>query len=285
MKSDFIQCLSSAGFHRMHYTDWGDPANPRVVVCVHGLTRNCRDFDALAHALEGDFRVICPDVAGRGRSDWLDNKRDYGYPQYMADATALLARITAGGDKTLCWVGTSMGGILGMLLAAAPRSPIVRLIVNDVGTLIPKAALERIARYVGKSPAFASLDELEAHVRLISAPFGPLSDEQWRHLALHGARQADDGKWIMGYDPGIAAAFETAAAADIDLSRYWDAIRCPTLLLRGAQSDVLAPEVARQMTQRGPKPALVEFAGVGHAPMLMAEEQISIVRAFLTESQ
>lgn len=285
MRSESVQCLSSSGFHHMRYTDWGDPANPRIVICAHGLTRNGRDFDELARALEGDFRVICPDIAGRGRSDWLDNKQDYGYPQYMADANALLARATAGGPKTIYWVGTSMGGILGMLLAACPRSPVARLVVNDVGIVIPKSALERIVRYVGKSPSFSSLDELEAHVRLISAPFGPLTDQQWRHLTVHGARQEGDGKWRMGYDPGIAAVFEKAAAADIDLSRYWNAVSCPTLLLRGAQSDVLAQEVAIQMTQHGPKPRLVEFSGVGHAPMLMAENQIRVVREFLKEPQ
>ncbi|MBI3916945.1 MAG: alpha/beta hydrolase [Betaproteobacteria bacterium] len=285
MRSESVQCLSSSGFHHMRYTDWGDPANPRIVICAHGLTRNGRDFDDLARALEGDFRVICPDIAGRGRSDWLDNKQDYGYPQYMADANALLARATAGGPKTIHWIGTSMGGILGMLLAALPRSPLARLVVNDVGIVIPKLALERIARYVGKSPVFTSLDELEAHVRLISAPFGPLTDQQWRHLTVHGARQEGDGKWRMGYDPGIAVVFEKAAAADVDLSRYWDAVTCPTLLLRGAQSDVLAQEVAIQMTQHGPKPRLVEFSGVGHAPMLMAENQIRVVREFLKEPQ
>jgi pimeloyl-ACP methyl ester carboxylesterase len=269
----------------MHYTEWGDPANPRVVICVHGLTRNCRDFDEFARAIEDEFRVICPDIAGRGRSDWLENKLDYGYPQYMADATALLARATAGGARMIYWVGTSMGGILGMLLAACRRSPIAKLVINDVGIVIPKAALDRIARYVGKSPFFNSLDELEAHVRLISAPFGPLTDAQWHHLTVHGARQANDGKWTMGYDPGIAAAFEKTAAIDVDLSGYWDRIGCPTLLLRGAESDVLTREVALRMTQGGPKPGLVEFPGVGHAPMLMSTDQICVIRDFLRQAQ
>jgi pimeloyl-ACP methyl ester carboxylesterase len=285
MRSDTVECLSRSGFHRLHYVEWGDPATPRIVICVHGLTRNGRDFDDLARALENDFRVVCPDMAGRGKSAWLADKRDYGYPQYMADANTLLARITAGGPKTIGWVGTSMGGILGMLLAALPGSPIARLIVNDVGIRIPKQALERIARYVGKAPSFASLDELEAHVRLISAPFGPLTDAQWRHLTVHGARQTSDSRWTMGYDPGIAVPFAEAAATDIDLSRYWDAITCPTLLLRGAGSDVLEREVALEMTRRGPKPALVEFSGIGHAPMLMADDQIRTVQQFLREPQ
>lgn len=281
MQSDTVLCVSPRGFHRMHYTDWGDAANPRVVVCVHGLTRNCRDFDDLARALEGDFRVVCPDIVGRGQSDWLDDKQGYGYPQYTADMTALLARITAGGKKMISWVGTSMGGILGMLVASYGRSPIARLVVNDVGILIPQAALARIAAYVGKSPLFDSLDELEALVRLISAPFGPLTDQQWRHLTVHGAKQHDNGKWSMGYDPGIAAPFEQAAHSDIDLSRYWDAITCPTLLLRGEKSDILPREIALEMTRRGPKPKLVEFAEIGHAPVLMAADQIAVVRNFL----
>ena len=283
MRSDSVLCVSPQGFHRMHYTDWGDRENPRIVVCVHGLTRNCRDFDELARALEGDFRVVCPDIVGRGRSDWLEDKQGYGQQQYASDVTALLGRVAAGpaATKTIYWVGTSMGGILGMLVASHPRSPIARLVVNDVGILIPKTALARIAAYVGKSPLFDSLEEMEAMVRLISASFGPLTDRQWRHLTLHGAKQHGNGQWGMSYDPGIAAPFERAAASDIDLSHYWDTITCPTLLLRGEQSDILPRETALQMAQSGPTPKLVEFSGIGHAPMLMAADQIAAVRDFL----
>ena len=283
MRSDTVLCVSPQGFHRMHYTDWGDRENPRIVVCVHGLTRNCRDFDELARALESDFRVVCPDIVGRGRSDWLEDKQGYGQQQYASDVTALLARVTAdpAATKTIYWVGTSMGGMLGMLVASYPRSPVGRLVVNDVGILIPKTALARIAAYLGKSPLFDSLEEMEAMVRLISAPFGPLTDQQWRHLTVHGARQDGNGKWGMSYDPGIAVPFEQAAASDVDLSRYWDAITCPTLLLRGEQSDILPREIALQMTQRGPGPKLVEFPRIGHAPMLMTADQIAVVRDFL----
>lgn len=283
MKEDFVSCLSSKGFHRMHYTDWGDAANPRVVICAHGLSRNCRDFDMLARALEQDFRVVCPDIVGRGKSDWLIAKEDYGYPQYLADMNALIARVTAGGEKTIYWIGTSMGGILGMLLAAFPKTPIQRLVLNDISITVPKASLERIALYVGKDPRFETFKELEAYVRAVSAPFGPLTDEQWHHLTLHGAKPYDDGTWGMSYDPGIGIPFQKGPLADIDLSGYWDAVRCPTLLLRGAQSDLLLKDMALQMTQRGPKPRLVEFAGIGHAPMLMAEDQIKVVRDFLLE--
>lgn len=283
MNSDIVLGLNSKGFHRMHYYDWGDPENSRVVICVHGLTRNGRDFDFLAQALSRDFRIVCPDVAGRGRSDWLESKQDYGYAQYMADMTALLARVTAGAEKTIYWVGTSMGGLLGIIMAAMPKNPIRKLVVNDAGMLVPKAALERLALYVGKDPRFATLDALEAHVRHISAPFGALSDEQWRHLTVHSAKQHADGTWGFRYDPAIANAF-SGELNDIDLSAYWDAVRCPTLLLRGADSDILLRATAEAMTQRGPKVTLVEFQAVGHAPMLMLDEQITAVRDFLLQA-
>jgi len=282
MNSDIVLGLSAKGFHRIHYYDWGDRENTRVVICVHGLTRNGRDFDYLAQSLSREFRIVCPDIVGRGQSDWLESKQDYGYVQYMADMTALLGRVTAGGEKKIYWVGTSMGALLGIIMAAMPNSPIRKLVVNDAGMLVPKAALERLAQYVGKDPRFASLEALEAHVRHISAPFGALSDEQWRHLTVHGAKQYPDGTWGFRYDPAIANPFN-GELSDIDLSPYWDAVRCHTLLLRGADSDILLRETAEAMTQRGPKAQLVEFAAVGHAPMLMSDEQVQAVRRFLLQ--
>lgn len=276
-----LLCLNRSGFHKLHYTDWGNPAQQQVVICVHGLTRNCRDFDALAAALSTRCRVVSVSIAGRGRSDWLPNPDDYGYPQYMNDMTALIARVTAQGARQIDWVGTSMGGMLGMLLAARPGSPIRRLVLNDVGAVIPKASMERIGQYVGKNPLFDSFEEFERYVRQVSAPFGPLNDAQWRHLAEHNARQHTDGRWGMAYDPGIGLPFRKAAAQDILLWTVYDAITCPTLLLRGGESDLLLRETAEEMTRRGPKPRLIEFPGVGHAPALMAEEQIAVVRDFL----
>ena len=301
MRNDHLLGLNIQGFHKIFYTDWGDPASQRVVICVHGLTRNCRDFDFLAQALATDCRVVCPDIAGRGRSDWLHNKDDYGYPQYMADMNALIARVTARpaasgwlgklanfltrryGARSLYWVGTSMGGMLGMLLASRPNSPIRKLVLNDVGPLIPKASLERIATYVGKDPRFKSFEELEGYVRAVSAPFGPLTDAQWHHLTLHGAKQHADGSWGMSYDPDLAAPFRKGTAQDIDLWSYWDAITCPTLVLRGAESDLLLKSTAEEMRTRGPRARLVEFPGIGHAPMLMADDQIKLVTEFLRE--
>lgn len=285
MKSDHVLGLNPKGFHRIHYTDWGDAANPRIVICAHGLTRTGRDFDDLARALEPDFRVICPDVAGRGRSDWLAAKEDYGYPQYLADMNALIARVTAVASGTAVhWVGTSMGGIIGMLLASRPGSPVVRLVVNDIGALIPQAALERLGNYVGRTPRFPSLDALEAHMRSVSAPFGPLTDEQWRHLTVHAARQLDDGSWTTAYDPALGMPFQQRPLREVNLWEYWDAIRCPTLLLRGVESDLLLRDTALAMTARGPRPRLVEFEGTGHPPMLMAADQIAVVRDFLLET-
>ena len=286
MRIDSFLNLSPHGFHRLSYTDWGEPDNARVVICVHGLTRNCRDFDALAQALSPRCRVVCPDIPGRGQSEWLAHKEDYGYPVYLSAMAALVARITAtsrapGGATRVDWVGTSLGGLIGMLLAAQPNSPIARLVLNDVGPFIPKASLERIAAYVGKIPRCKSIDELEAYVRQVSATFGPLTDAQWRDLTVHGAIQHADGTWGMVYDPGIGAAFQ-GPQQDVNLWPVYDAVKCPTLLLRGAQSDLLLAETAQEMSRRGPRPRLIEFAGVGHAPMLMAEEQMLPVLEFLS---
>jgi len=278
MQSKTLLGLGPDSFHRFHYVEWGEPANPKVLVCVHGLTRNGRDFDYLAAALEADYRVICPDVVGRGRSEWLPHKANYGYPLYLADMTALLAR---SGAEQLDWVGTSMGGLIGMFLAAQPGTPIRKLVMNDVGPYIPKLGLERIAAYVGKPMRFGDLAEMERYLRVIAAPFGPLSDDQWRHLTVHSARQLENHEYTFAYDPGIAEPFKTAEIQDIDLWTVWDAVRSPVLVLRGTESDVLTHADAEAMSQRGPRARLVEFTGIGHAPALMAEAQIAVVRDWL----
>jgi pimeloyl-ACP methyl ester carboxylesterase len=276
MRKNYVHCLSSSGFHRVAYTEWGDAANPNVLICAHGLTRSGRDFDALAALMTDRYRVICPDVAGRGESDWITAKTNYNYPQYLNDMTALIART---GAETVHWVGTSMGGIIGMLLAAQPKSPITRLVVNDVGALIPKASLERISLYVGKSPAFASLDAVIAAVRAVS-PFGPLSDAQWKQLTMPLIKQNAEGKWEFRYDPGIGDAFKNAPIADVDLSAYWNAIQCPALVTRGADSDLLLKSTFDAMVKK-PGVEGIEFAGVGHAPMFQSDDQLAVVRNFL----
>lgn len=271
-----VLCLDPHGFHRMRWSEWGDARNPRVLVCAHGLTRCGRDFDDLARSLSGEYRVVCPDIAGRGASDWLADKGDYGYPVYCADIAAMLAAL---GAESVDWVGTSMGGLLGMLLAAWPRTVVGRLVLNDVGCVVPKAALERIAQYVGRTPAFATIDELEAAMRSVS-PFGELSAAQWRHLAVHAARRDEDGLWRFRYDPGIAVPFQAAAAAEVDLRIFWRAVRQPVLVIRGEHSDLLTAGIHAEMLERPGTEGLV-VPRTGHAPMLMEASQVAAVRDFL----
>lgn len=278
MKQKFVQCLGKAGFHRMAYTEWGSPDAARVLICVHGLTRNGRDFDVLASALEDDYRIICPDIAGRGKSDWLASGKQYYNPNYLSDLATLLARV---GVAEVDWLGTSMGGILGMLMASIPGNPIQRLIVNDVGPFLPKAALERIASYTGTAPDFDDLGALEAYLRDIHASFGDLTDGQWKHMAATSHRVVDGGKVALGYDPAIGDNFRAGPLEDADMWSYWDAITCPTLVIRGESSDLLRWEDAEEMTKRGPKAELVEVAGCGHAPALMAADQIAMVKDWL----
>jgi pimeloyl-ACP methyl ester carboxylesterase len=269
--------LSAHGFHRVVYWDWGAADNRRVALCVHGLARNGRDFDVLADALAGTHRVIAVDMPGRGESDWLADPSDYSFATYLTALTALVART---GVESVDWIGTSMGGLLGMVFAAQPNSPVARLVVNDIGPCIEPAALARIGAYVGQAPPFESFDAIERYVREISAPFGALTDAQWRHLTETNARRGADGRWRMAYDPAIAAAFKDAPAPP-DLWSVWDAIRCPTLVLRGVQSDLLSAATAAEMASRGPRPSVIDVEGVGHAPMLLDSRQIAPVLAFL----
>lgn len=279
MRSRSVQCMSTSGLHRMAYVEWGDADNPNVLICVHGLTRNCRDFDFLAQSLARQYRVVCPDVVGRGRSDWLKVADGYGLPTYVNDMMMLIARLDV---ERVHWVGTSMGGLIGMTMASQEHSPIERLVLNDVGPLITGASLKRISEYVGKAPRFATMDDAEKYIRLVGAPFGPLSDAQWRHLTVHATRETPEGEVEMAYDPAIGEPFRKAFAfGNVDLWPIYDAIRCPTLVMRGAESDLLLHETAVEMSQRGPKAQLAEIAGVGHAPMLMDEGQVRVVREFL----
>lgn len=279
----FVQCLSTSGLHRMAYWEWAGPrADAPVLVCVHGLSRQGRDFDRLAAALSDHYRVVCPDVVGRGRSDWLRNPAGYVVPGYMADMVTLLARLDV---EQVDWLGTSMGGLIGMGLAAQPGSPIRRMVLNDVGPAIRYEAIERIRTYLGKTMRFASLAEGAAQLRTISQGFGPHSDEEWQALSNPMFVAEGDG-WRLHYDPAIAVPVaattpELAAAGEALLWAAWDAMRCPTLLIRGAESDLLSRETALAMTQRGPKARLAELPGVGHAPTLIHADQIALVREFL----
>jgi pimeloyl-ACP methyl ester carboxylesterase len=274
-----VQCLSPRGLHKIAYFEWGDPANTNVLVCAHGLTRCARDFDVLAAAMADRYRVICPDTAGRGYSSWLADPMLYGIPQYVADMVTLIARLDV---EQVDWVGTSMGGLIGMALAAQPGSPIRRLVLNDAGPVVTKVSLERIAMYVGAAPVFPDFATAVQYVRAVSASFGPHTDNEWAFLTEVVVRKQPDGRYKMHYDPGVAEPFKhQMPEGDLELWPLYDAIRSPTLVLRGELSDLLRRDTCDAMTQRGPKARIAEIAGVGHAPTLMHADQVSIVRDFL----
>jgi pimeloyl-ACP methyl ester carboxylesterase len=283
---DSVQCLDSRGLHRMAWAEWGDPANPKVLVCVHGLSRQGRDFDTLARAMADEYRVVCPDVVGRGRSDWLADPSGYSIPHYVADMVTLLARLNA---SEVHWVGTSMGGLIGLGLAGLAGSPIRKLVLNDVGPKIEFDALRRIGEYLGDPVHWATEEEAADALWAVSQSFGPHTREQW--MALSRPQLRPDGAGFKPhYDPGIAIPFhavtpEFAQAGEAMLWASYEQVRCPTLLLRGEESDLLSRETAAQMTQRGPRARLHEFAGVGHAPMLVQPEQVAVVRGFLLADQ
>ena len=277
MRTESFINLGPHEFHRLAYREWGDPQMDRILVCVHGMTRNGRDFDYLARALAEEYRVVCPDMPGRGESEWLKSKEDYDYPLYCADISALLARLRA---EKVDWVGTSMGGMIGIILASMPNSPIRKLVLNDVGPFISKAALERIAQYVGTDPRFSDLDEAERYIRELNAAYGDLSDEHWAHQARHYTRRTAEGDLGLNYDPDIAHPLRQPLA-DVDLFPVWATVKCPTLILRGALSDVLLADTAARMLQENPRAELVEFPDIGHVPPLMSQDQIDIVRNWL----
>jgi len=299
---DYVTCASPAGLHRMAYAEWGDPDNDRVVLCVHGLTRTGRDFDSLAARLAGEFRVVCPDVVGRGRSDWLAVPAMYTVPQYVSDMVTLIARLR---PASLSWVGTSMGGLIGlglagiatfarMMHAAQPRPEawpadedirFDRLVLNDVGPRLGREALGRIGQYVGQPVEFESFEQAVNAVREVSATFGPHTDAQWHDLTRYVYVQRGD-KWVKHYDLNLAVPLASQAAEAYStgeqiLWNSYDSLDCPILIVRGAESDLLSDTTATEMLARNTKASLITVDGVGHAPTLMSDEQIEPVASFL----
>lgn len=277
-----VKCLSPVGLHAMAYTEWGDAANPRVLVCVHGLTRMGRDFDRLARALADEWRVVCPDVVGRGFSDRLRDPNFYAVPQYVADMVTLIARLEA---EQVDWVGTSMGGLIGIALAGQAGTPVRRLVINDVGPRLDAAAIQRIGTYVGQPVSFASVDEAVDYLSTIAAPFGLKSRADWRELVEPTIKQ-EGGRWVLRYDPAISVPFkavtpQSAAAAEAAMWNLYDSITAPTLVMRGERSDLLSRATLTEMAARGPRAKTSEIEGVGHAPTLMHASEIAIVRDFL----
>lgn len=292
--------------HAMAYWQWGRPDSGHLVLCVHGLTRQGRDFDVLASALceraeraGSSLRVICPDVVGRGKSDWLEDPTGYQIPVYAADMLTLLAQLHAQSPiHVLDWVGTSMGGLIGIGICGRPDAPLPqpvrKLVLNDVGPTLEWSALQRIGAYLGKSGEFANLQEAADAMWAISSSFGPHTPQQWLELSRHMVKPVETGHpgtdthLKLHYDPAIAQPFRAATQASTEqgqsaLWQLYEQITAQTLLLRGADSDLLSRETATAMTQRGPQARLVEFAGVGHAPTLTAPDQVSVVADFLLE--
>ena len=294
-KLNYVSCPDSAGSHRMAFWQWGDPAAAHVVVCVHGLSRQGRDFDTLAQALVArspqPLRVVCPDVVGRGRSDWLADPMGYGIPTYVGDMLQMLQALHASAPVTILdWVGTSMGGLIGMGIAGTPGlplpAPVRRLVLNDVGPVIQWSALQRIGTYLGQTGRFGSVQEAADAMWAISQSFGPHTPEQWLALSQPMVKPLPAGGFTLHYDPAIAVPFRALTEADAKageaaLWQLYDHIRARTLLLRGADSDLLARATALEMMRRGPQPQLVEFEGVGHAPTLVADAQVEAVVSFL----
>jgi pimeloyl-ACP methyl ester carboxylesterase len=278
-----VQCISPDGLHLMAYKEWGEPDNPNVVMCVHGVTRVSDDFDVLARELSSEYRVVCPDVVGRGRSGWLRNPQHYQVPQYVSDIVTLIARIKA---ENLTYLGTSMGGMIGMGLASFKNTPVQKLILNDIGPVLNLPALIRIAHYVSQPVRFASFEEAATYIRTISQTFGEHTEDEWHKFCRDVLRQDKDGMWIRHYDLNIAMSMqaitpELAQAAQVMMWAAYDAITCPTLVLRGKESDLLLADTADQMKNRGPKAKLIEFEKVGHAPTLVHADQIEAVKKFL----
>ncbi len=279
-KTRSIPYLLAGKFRRLSFDEWGAPDAPPVL-CVHGLTRNGRDFDALAAVLASDHRVICVDLPGRGHSDWLEDPMLYQAQHYVTALAHLLAWI----GRDVAWVGTSLGGICGMVIAATDGAPINRLVLNDVGPFIPADALRRIRDYMvasGDSPLmarFPDIETIERHLRLIHAPFAPLSDAQWTDLARNSARKLPDGRFTMHYDPKIAEPLRGHDPVDVDMWPFWDRIKIPRMAIRGATSDILLPETFARMEASGA--AAFEVPVTGHAPPLVDPLQIEAIRSFL----
>jgi pimeloyl-ACP methyl ester carboxylesterase len=287
---NFVNCPDAQSQHRMAYWQWGEPNADHIIICAHGLSRQGRDFDVLAQALceaaPGKLRVVCPDVVGRGKSDWLKDPMGYQIPQYAADMLTLIAQLQ---PKTLDWVGTSMGGLIGMVVCGQPDLPLPvpvrKLILNDVGPAIEWQAIQRIGQYLGKAGQFETVQQAADAMWAISSSFGPHTKEQWLALSQAMVKPCDAG-FALHYDPAIAIPFasateESTQQGEAMLWALYDNIKAQTLITRGAQSDLLSVATAQAMTQRGPKAQLVEFEGVGHAPTFITADQVKTVVDFL----
>ena len=280
--------LGPSGFVQLHYTEWGPQGSERTVLCVHGLTRNGRDFDFLArHLAQQGMRVIAPDLPGRGRSDWLPSVNDYATKTYLSAMTSLVCRLNV---PEIDWVGTSLGGHIGMEFAACEGAPVRRLVLNDFGARLQGASLNRLGRNARMAKQFSNMKDLEQHLRTVYQPFGDLTDEQWRHMTEHSSMRTSDGLYRQNFDPAISVDFMLwPALIDITLWHVWGKVQCPVFILRGETSDLLLSSTVDRMKERGAAAAhglveSVEIANCGHAPALMNLEQVQLIEEFLTRN-
>lgn len=274
--------LGPSGFYKVAYLEWGDPQNPEVLVCAHGLTRNAHDFDFLARELQDQYRIVCPDIVGRGHSDFTKVPETYTIQQYVQDMVALLARIDV---EKVNWLGTSMGGIIGMAIAVQANTPIKRLILNDLGMVIQKESVVRIKSYATKYPLFNTLEEAKKDMQSRLVTFGQLKENEWQHLVNYGFQKGEDGKWHYAYDPAIMRAVEQSEVEDTNLEHLWRKVTCPTLIIHGAESDLLLRQTIDNMIKIHPDTTAVDIPHVGHAPTLIPNEQIQIIKDWLNNEK
>jgi len=292
MKENFIHGVSKEGFHKVIYSEYGSKNHDNTMICVHGLTRNGSDFHFVAKGLEDHYRVICPDVVGRGRSDRFKNPEFYKYAQYIMDMNVLINSLHV---SNLDWMGTSMGGLFGIIMASMPNTPIRRLILNDIGPFIPKTAVDRIKTYAGMKLSFKTRKEGETILKQLYAPFGIKEPEHWQHIIDHSIIEDNDGTFTLDYDPGATSAVQDDEQDEDALShqdqdgniifwQYWEKIKCPVLVINGASSDILPPHIIEEMKTRGPQFDYIQIPDAGHAPALMDPEQVALIREWLDNS-
>lgn len=283
-----LQVLAPHGFIRVAYAEWGPREAEQTVVCVHGLTRNGRDFDFLGKYLAAQgIRVVAPDLPGRGRSEWLPKALDYATPAYLAVMGALLARLNV---SEVDWVGTSLGGHIGMEFAAQSSAPVRRLVLNDFGARVEGAGLHRLCSYMRLNQRFNDMDEAEQYFRTVYEPFGALTDSQWRHMVEHSVVPGPEGEYRFNYDPAISAFFVWPKMLDISLWHVWERVECPVLIMRGETSDLLHIRTVERMKRRGAAASKrlvqsVEIPDCGHAPSLMMLDQMRLIEEFLTRDE
>jgi len=280
----YIQCQNPQGYHRMAYREWGD-RNDKVLICVHGLSGNSADFQDLAIALQDHYRIICPDIVGRGESDWLADPLNYGLPLYVSDVLTLIQQLKL---NPVDFLGTSMGGLIGMFLAAKAPGVISRLIINDIGPCLPAEGLKRVVKENTEKPDLQTWEQVQQYIRKRYAPSGKTSDREWEDLAKNTVKLTPENTYRLHYDPNIVANLAQVPPDKLKTLEFWQewsSVNCPVLLLHGEHSDMLVPEIIEQMQATHPETTVQEFANCGHSPSLTSAEQIQAIVNWLMSGE